>query len=425
MSFAMKKKVLVLCYSDLSRDPRLRRQVLWIKDEFEVSVAGIKHFDDVPVRFLPITPQKSIDKFKKKKNYQKILTFHHNYPFLFRKMISLCIKLFLGLRNSFSVFKTDEQKFENEYWYGDTWHGRYPDERVDFIESLNNEFFDVIIANDIDTVPLALKIGKGKSKIIFDSHEFHPGESDENLDWVREQKSLVTYLCKTYIPKVDLMFTVGHCIADLYEKEFNRKPLVITNASGYRDNLKPGTVGPEIKLIHHGLCVRGRDINAMLQMTKFLDKRFQMDLMLMPVEWDLKYYEEIKEIASQLTNVKIIPPVPTVKISEFINAYDVGIYIIQPSNLNNLNSLPNKFFEFIQARLAIAIAPSPEMKKIVENHRIGIVSKDFTSQALAECLNSLTNEEISAFKQETNSHAYELSSEKNKELFLAEVKKML
>ena len=48
------------------------------------------------------------------------------------------------------------------------------------------------------------------------------------------------------------------------------------------------------------------------------------------------------------------------------NDYDVGLYLLPPTNFNQRYALPNKFFEFIQGRLAIAIGPSPEMAKLVE-----------------------------------------------------------
>ena len=82
----MKKKVLVLCYSELNLDPRLRRQVQWLKDDYDVTVSGLKNFEDIPVRFIPITPQISIDKFNVQKQKVKPIDFHLNYPAPLRKL---------------------------------------------------------------------------------------------------------------------------------------------------------------------------------------------------------------------------------------------------------------------------------------------------------------------------------------------------
>jgi hypothetical protein len=52
--------------------------------------------------------------------------------------------------------------------------------------------------------------------------------------------------------------------------------------------------------------------------------------------------------------------------------------------------LPNKFFEFIQARLAVAIGPSVEMKRLVKEWDCGIVAANFEAKSMAAEINRLT-----------------------------------
>ncbi len=421
----MKKKVLVLCYSELNLDPRLRHQVQWLKDDYDVTVSGLKNFEDIPVRFIPITPQFSIDKFNAQKQKIKTIDFHLSYPTPLRKLFSLFIKGYLFIQNTPNLLLSEKQQYENTYWFNNVWYGRCPDERMDYIDSLKGEYFDFILANDIETLPLALKISNGKSKVILDSHEYHPGESDEKKDWVKKQKAVVTYLCKEYIPKVDLMFTVGHNISKKFEAEFHKKSFVITNAPSYSANLNPIPVGEKIKIIHHGLCVNGRNIGAMIEMMKYTDERFTLDLMLLPVAWEKEYYEELKTEAVKYKNVKMLLPVPTSEITQFTNQYDIGLFLLPPVNFNYTNALPNKFFEFVQARLAIAIGPSPEMAKYINKYELGIISDDFSPQSLAKTINQLTPEQIWHHKQQSHKYAYDLSAEKNKQLLLSKVKELI
>jgi hypothetical protein len=56
------------------------------------------------------------------------------------------------------------------------------------------------------------------------------------------------------------------------------------------------------------------------------------------------------------------------------NAYDIGLYLLPPSSFNNLHALPSKFFEFLQALLAIAIGPFQEMARIVREFRYKVVA---------------------------------------------------
>ncbi len=87
------------------------------------------------------------------------------------------------------------------------------------------------------------------------------------------------------------------------------------------------------------------------------------------------------------------------------------------TNLNYKYALPNKLFEFIQARLAVAISPLLEMTKIVKQYDLGIVADDFTPESMAHELNKLTKDKIDYYKHQSDKSAYELSSEGNCQKF--------
>ena len=158
-------------------------------------------------------------------------------------------------------------------------------------------------------------------------------------------------------------------------------------------------------------------------MMDYLDKRFILDLMLVPS--DKRYHKKLKNLANSRSNVKIIDPVPMKNIVNFISSYDIGLYILEPTNFNNGMALPNKIFEFIQARLAIAIGPSPEMKKIVKKYNLGVISDDYNAKSLASKLNSLNYTDILKFKSSADVAAKELNSENNVNLILNTVKELI
>jgi hypothetical protein len=91
---------------------------------------------------------------------------------------------------------------------------------------------------------------------------------------------------------------------------------------------------------------------------------------------------------------------------------------LAPTNFNNKYALPNKLFEFIQGRLAICIAPSPEMVRIVKEFDLGVVAQDFSAESMGAAIKTLTTEKIDHFKARSAEHAYELSAERNRERFL-------
>ena len=60
--------------------------------------------------------------------------------------------------------------------------------------------------------------------------------------------------------------------------------------------------------------------------------------------------------------------------------------------------IPNKFFEFIQARLCIAIWPSVEMKNLLNEYNLGLVSVAFNVDELAMLLNNSSIEDLYCLK---------------------------
>ena len=211
--------------------------------------------------------------------------------------------------------------------------------------------------------------------------------------------------------------TVGKGLALEYEKNFQVRPTVITNANNFFD-VHPG-VTPEnkIRLVHHGIATPSRKLELMFDVMALLDNRFTLDLILLTPGFASKgtrqYLDDLRERTKQDSRIKIIPPVKSSEVVNAIRHYDMGIFLLPPVNFNYENTLPNKLFDFIQARLGIAIGPTPEMAEIVNHYHLGIVSEAFTPKSLAEKLSKVTKTDIETFKKNANVAAAELNAEVN------------
>ena len=81
-----------------------------------------------------------------------------------------------------------------------------------------------------------------------------------------------------------------------------------------------------------------------------------------------------------------------------------------PININAEYALPNKFFDFVQARLAHAVGPAPEMARLVREYGLGVVSDDFSVESFTAALRTLDAEAVRAGKEASHRHARDLSS---------------
>ena len=263
----------------------------------------------------------------------------------------------------------------------------------------------------------------GDTPVLLDAHEYSPREFDDKWLWKLLFGRYNDSLCRRYLGQTVGMITVCQGIADEYARQYGVTPNVVHNAP-LDQKLAPSPVeNNQIRLIHHGAAIRSRHLEEMIEMMQHLDQRFSLDLMLM--DSDRAYLAELHQRAADDERIRFIKPVPMPEICQHLNAYDLGVYILPPVNFNHEHALPNKFFEFVQARLGVAIGPSPEMAILVHQYHCGIVADSFDPAALAAVLTGLTKDSIEAFKQNSNTAARELSYEHEGQVLLAEIERVI
>lgn len=378
------KKVLVLVFSNLKHDARVMRQINWLRKKYEVTVVCFDATETAGVQFIRIRQTR----------------------------LTTVRKAILAAALTVRAFRTAYRLFHD---YG-------------HLKKRLEANFDLVVANDIDTLPLAFQL-KGKAPIIFDAHEYAPRHFENNRIWKTFFQPFYVHLCRQYIPQTTAMLTVGRGLADEYAKSFKVQPVIITNATRYVE-IEPSQMQPgKIRLVHHGIINPSRKLELMIEMMKYLDHRFTLDMILMTSDYvsakTKTYIRDFIEKAEGNPAIRILQPVPSDLVVKTINQYDVGVFLIPPVNFNYANTLPNKIFDFIQARLAIAIGPTPEMASIVNTYGNGVVSEDFKAESLAKKLGALTQDKVMLFKKQSITAAQQLNAEKNEVIFNALVEKLV
>lgn len=381
------KSILIICFSDLKRDARVIRQINFLKSDYRVEVAAFDALLDEQYVFHKLAKTR--------------LTF-------FRKAVSAAF-LLLG-------FHAIAYNILHNY-------NRY-------VAGLRSKNFDLIVANDAETLPIAFKIANGRSKVFFDAHEYAPRQFEDRLYWRVFFRRFNVYLCKKYIPRVNGMSTINQSLARAYEDNFGIKPVITTNAPAYVEWAPQPRNQFPIRLVHHGIFTVSRQPEIMIDLIELLDEWFTLDLIYMVSEnassKTRQYFESFKARAAVTKNIRVLPALKPAEIVPFLHAhYDVGIILIPPINFNYENGLPNKLFDCIQARLALCVGPLKEVARITRDHEIGVVSLDFTVQGMARSLQTITLDEINRFKRNTDAAAKQLNAEYNKTLLLDALKKIL
>jgi hypothetical protein len=270
------------------------------------------------------------------------------------------------------------------------------------------EQFDVILANDIETVGLALEL-KPRHGVHADIHEYAPRLNEEIPVWKAFVAPYVRWLCRTYLRRANSVTTVGQGIADEYLRVFGIAAGVVTNAAPAA-SVHATPVGDPIRIVHSGAALRNRGLDEVIAAVEESTANLTLDLFLMPN--DVAYLQELTAKSDATERITVHDPVPYSALISTLNRYDLGIHVIPPINFNNTMALPNKFFDYVQARLGVIIGPSAEMARIVEEHGLGAISAGFSIGDITAVLDTLTGAAVARWKGNAELAAHDLSAEK-------------
>ena len=372
------KKALVIVFSSLRHDARVTRQIQFLTSEFTTTVVAFENNSSEAHKFIALP----------------------------KLNLSIWRKLEISIWSLFGIYRK-------------AWETFHPYQNLG--SDLIQEKWDLIVANDVESLPLAFQISNNSSKVVLDAHEYSPRHFEDRLWWKLIFQPINIWTCQKFIPLTSAMFTVGAGLAREYQKNFKCQPIILTNAPSFRSLRVAAPDGKKIKLVHHGIANPSRKLELMFEMMQQLDNRFTLDLFLMTSSYASKktkiWIKNLIERFHSDSRIRVLPPLDQENLIQTLNHYDIGIFLLPPENFNYSNALPNKFFDFIQARLAIAIGPSPEMAGYVEQFKNGVVSSDFSPKSLATLLKNISPESLLEMKQNSDRAASELCAEKNGVIF--------
>lgn len=277
------------------------------------------------------------------------------------------------------------------------------------LAALSERSFDLVVANDARALALAFRLA-GQAPVWGDMHEWAPGQRDQYFVWRHMVAPLMDYMCRTYLPRCAAVTTVAQSLVEEYARVYGVTPELVRNARPF-EALTPGLVPADgtLRLVHSGGAEPNRNLTMLIDAALALEHT-TLDLYLVPAADGGRYLRTLHERAGGSDRIRIHDPVPPSELPHTLNAYDVGVFSLPPDNFNMENCLPNKLFDFLQARLAVAVSPSPEMARFVRAHDLGVVSADYSGESFVAALSTLTPEAVTAYKASADRHAHELSS---------------
>ncbi len=363
-------RLLIISFSPIVTDARVMKQVRLFADEYEVTTCGFGPSPDAVVEHIEVAPPKSLSPRRARA----------------RSMFVESLKVLHLYRAAF--------------WAAP--HARRAR------AALRRREFDAVVTNDIDTLLVGASVVP-LSQLHADLHEYWLKDGAALRDHRRFAAGYYHWLCARIAGRAASSTTVGTQIAHAYQRECGFTPAVVPNVAPYHE-LRPTTPRVPLRLVHAGVGAPSRGIHKLIAAARATKTDVTLDLYLMPS--NPAYISDLRASAEESGGkVTLHDPVPQPTLVETLNQYDVGAYLLEPQTVNSRYALPNKIFDFIQARLGLIVGPSPEMATVVRQTGAGIVTDGYTADDLTRVLDGITPEAVAGWKSAAAVAARDWSAE--------------
>ena len=277
------------------------------------------------------------------------------------------------------------------------------------LRALAGRRYDLVVANDARVLALAFAAADG-APVWADMHEWAIGQRDQYFVWRHLVAPLMGHYCRQYLPRAAAVTTVAASLVREYDRVYGLSTQLVRNARGFEPDLRPTPVAPggTVRLVHSGGAEPNRKLTWLIDATR-AQADATLDLYLV-TGGDPGHLEELRRYAGGDPRIRFREPVPPADLPRTLNDYDLGVFSLPPDNFNMAHTLPNKLFDFVQARLGIVVSPSVEMAQFVRDNELGAVADDYSAASLAAAVASMTPERIAAAKQSAQDRAMQLSN---------------
>ncbi|MGV2874583.1 glycosyltransferase [Macrococcus capreoli] len=255
---------------------------------------------------------------------------------------------------------------------------------------------DVYHSHDLNTLiqgVICSKLRRDKKILVFDSHEVNTSRTNYNI-------KIVGIIERLLIKFVDVTIVENDTRAKYHELLYGIKPISLHNYSEYYDIQSVDAIDlykryqiPNKKIfLYQGGLQKGRGLDLLIQ--AFYEANVDAYLFIIG---DGKQKMELENQVKALNlNEKVIftGRVPYEKLRAYTKSAYAGFQILQNINFNHYSASSNKLFEYMMAHVPVIATNMPEIKKVVDTEKIGLIIEDNDINALKNAIITLFENEV-------------------------------
>lgn len=248
---------------------------------------------------------------------------------------------------------------------------------------------DILIANDLDTLLPNFLVSKlSKKKLVYDSHELFT-EVPELINRPLVQKTWLL-IEQSIFPKLKNVYTVNAIIANIYRKKYKVPVKVVRNIAPL---LKVSELDDAfVKRTKEGrkmLILQGAGINVDRGGEEAVEMMYYLPNFVLYVVGSGDVFPVLKKKVAELKlekRVFLLGRKPYEELMRYTKIADLGLSLDKNTNLNYEYSLPNKIFDYIQAKTPMLVSNRQIIADLVQKNNIGLVSHTHDPEKLANAV---------------------------------------
>ncbi|WP_089176755.1 glycosyltransferase [Bosea sp. AS-1] len=260
---------------------------------------------------------------------------------------------------------------------------------------------DIWLANDWTALPIVRKLAAEQcTPYAYDTHELAIDEYAQSWRWRAIHRPVIATVEQIGIAGAVVTSCVSQGIADRLHQVYRlpEKPLLVRNMPRYQAySHRP--CGETIEVLYHGVVSAGRGLEACIDSVALWRSEFRLTIRGPGTEDYLAGLRKRIGSAGLGDRVVLAPPVPMIDLVEEAARFDVGLFALPGHSKQNVHVLPNKFFEYAMAGLALCVSDLPEMTALLRQHDLGRSIPDVTPQAIAAAINGFDRASIDLHKR--------------------------
>ena len=257
----------------------------------------------------------------------------------------------------------------------------------------------VISAHSLKVLPVCV-IGSilKRSKLIYDTHEIETHTTNNKL--IINLLILVEKICMLQVSQI-IVTSPGHY--RWYKDKYNVPVLLVRNCPSikekpqseidYKRDLRKllGLTKDDVLYIYIGVIHVSRGLNVILESFQNCEKRNHILFL------GFGDVQPIINLADEYSNIHYIKPVPPMELVKYISTADIGIHMMDSSNLNHKMALPNKPMQYMAAGLPCIVSNVEVMAGLVKEANSGWILQEGDVVALTNLINKIRRKDIEEY----------------------------